>query len=304
MSLRYKFQNSPVLVLFARDNCKGVTTNQLSSPPYYMKKIFLVGAPRSGTTILQSLLAAHPKITSFPETKFFHYLWADRLKSRLPDRLHRWFHQEINRPDLYNESEIYSRQLTSDRIKWFVGVLDRLAIEEGNQSWLEKTPEHIYFIRDILNYLPNAKFIHLVRNPLDVVASMRKATSDPLNNILWGGEWTLEFCVERWKSAALISYCLRDSPQHLVVRYEDLLADKIRFLSQCCFFIDVAYDVEMLRNYRVKAVKLGLGLPWHEGIDRPIEPAAVAKYKEFFSVDEVRYILGQTAELRSQFRYE
>jgi hypothetical protein len=252
--------------------------------------------------------------------------------------LHKWFHQEINRPDLYNESEIYSRQLTSDRIKWFVGVLDRLAIEEGNQSWLEKTPEHIYFIKDIaflrkmryaelyynpytsklfmskfvphecekgyiLDYLPDARFIHLVRNPLDVVASMRKATSDPLNNILWGGEWTLEFCVERWKSAALISYCLRGSPQHLVVRYEDLLADKIRFLSQCCYFIDISYDVEMVRNYRVKAVKLGLGLPWHEGIDRPIEPVAVAKYESFFSADEVRYVLNRTADLRSHFGY-
>ena len=269
-----------------------------------MKRIFLVGAPRSGTTILQALLASHPSITSFPETKFFHYLWTNRLKSRLPDRLHKWFHEEISRPDLFNPFEVYHRQTTSDRIKWFVGILDRLAIEEGNQIWLEKTPEHIYFIRDILNYLPDAKFIHLIRNPLDVVASMRKATSDPLNNILWGGEWTLEFCVERWKSSALVSHYLRESPQHLVVRYEDLLQDKIRFLSECCYFIDIAYDVEMLRNYRVKAVNLGQGLPWHEGIDREVEPPTFAKYKEFLSSDEVRYILGQTAELRSHFGYK
>ena len=269
-----------------------------------MKRIFLVGAPRSGTTILQSLLAAHPKITSFPETKFFHFLWTDNLKSRLPDRLHRWFHQEIDRPDLFDRHEVYNRQVTSDRIKWFVGILDRLATEDGNQIWLEKTPEHISFAKDILNYLPDAKFIHLIRNPLDVVASMRKATQTPGSNILWGGEWTLDFCVKRWKSAALISYCLRNSPQHLVVQYENLLADKIRLLSQCCHFIDIAYDVEMVRNYRTKAVKLGQGLPWHEGIDREVEPPPVIKYKEFFSPDEVQYILGQTAELRSYFGYD
>lgn len=269
-----------------------------------MKRIFLVGAPRSGTTIVQSLLAAHPKITSFPETKFFHFLWADRLNSRLPDRLHKWFHQEIDRPDLYNESEIYGRQSTSDRIKWFVGVLDQLATEERNQIWIEKTPEHIHFVKDILDYLPDAKFIHLIRNPLDVTASMRKATQAPGSDVLWGGEWTLDFCLERWKSAALITYCLRNSPQHLVVRYEDLLKDKTWFLSQCCHFIDVAYDVEMLRNYQVKAVKLGLGLPWHEGIDREIEPAAVPKYESFFSGNEVRYILRQTADLRSHFGYD
>ena len=175
-----------------------------------MKRIFLVGAPRSGTTILQSVLAAHPKITSFPETKFFHYLWSDRLKSKLPDRLYEFFYDEIARPDLYDRSEIYKRGSTTNQIEWFVGILDQLATEEGNNIWLEKTPEHVYFIQDILHYLPDAKFIHIIRNPLDVVASMRKATSDPLHNAVWGGEWTLQFCVDRWKSSALVNNFFRN----------------------------------------------------------------------------------------------
>jgi hypothetical protein len=268
-----------------------------------MKRIFLVGAPRSGTTILQSLLAAHPEITSFPETKFFQYLWSNRLKSRLPDRLHEFFHKEICRPDLCNESEIYKGSSTSDRIKWFVEVLDRLTLEDGNNIWLEKTPEHVYFIQDILNYLPNAKFIHLVRNPLDVVASMRKATSDPSNNAVWGGKWSLQFCTERWKSSASVNNYFRNDSQHLLVRYEDLLEDKVKILSQCCDFADVDYAPEMLQNYQVQAIVLGLGHPWHKDIDREIEPAIGAKYKKFFTEDEIRYILRETAELRSHFGY-
>lgn len=269
----------------------------------YMKRFFLVGAPRSGTTILQSVLASHPKITSFPETKFFHYLWDDRLKSKLADRLHEFFHEEISRPDLYNRPEIYKRGSTSDRIKYFIGILDRLATDESNNIWLEKTPEHVYFIQDILDYLPDAKFIHIIRNPLDVVASMRKATSNSLNNIVWGGEWTLQFCVERWKSSALVNNYFRNDAKHLLIRYEDLLEDKVKILSQCCYFIDVAYDPEMLRNYRAQAIALGLGHPWHKGIERDIEPAIVAKYKDFFSESEVKYILKKTEELRSQFGY-
>jgi hypothetical protein len=267
-----------------------------------MKRIFLVGAPRSGTTIVQSLLAAHPKIKSFPETKFFQYLWTGCLRSKLPDRLREFFYKEICRPELYDESAI-RRQSTTDRIEWFVNILDKLTTEEENKIWLEKTPEHIYFIQDILNYLPDAKFVHVVRHPLDVVASMRKATSDTSSNVLWGGEWTLDFCIERWKSSALISHKLRDTPHHLIVHYEDLLQDKIRLLSQCCYFIDVAYDPEMLRNYRAQAIALGLGHPWHKGIDREIKPAVVAKYESFFSADEVEYIFNRTAELRSYFGY-
>lgn len=268
-----------------------------------MKRVFLVGAPRSGTTILQSLLASHPEITSFPETKFFHYLWSDRLRPRLPDRLREFFHREIHRPDLYDEW-VSETSLTSDRIKWFVGILDKLAVEGGNSIWLEKTPEHVYFVRDILDHLPDAKFIHIVRNPLDVIASMRKATSDPSTNAIWGGEWSLQFCIERWKSSvAATNFFFPDNSQHLVIRYEDLLEDKVKILSQCCYFIDVAYDPEMLRNYRSQAIALGLGHPWHKGIDRGIEPAIVAKYKDFFSESEVKYILEKTAELRSYFGY-
>lgn len=267
-----------------------------------MRNIFLVGAPRSGTTILQSLLAAHPQITSFPETKFFHYLWANRLTSKFPDRIHQWFYEEIKRPDLYDHSEV-CRQSTSDRIEWFVRVLNRLAAEEGNEIWLEKTPEHVYFVRDILNYLPDAGFIHIVRHPLDVVASMRKATQDPLLNELWGGKWTLDFCIQRWNTSVQVACNFRTTPQHLVVRYEDLVQDKIKILSQCCHLIDVSYSPEMLQNYRAKALKLAMEFPWHKGIDREIAPAISPKYKNFLSAGEIQYVLEKTEELRLAFGY-
>lgn len=270
-----------------------------------MKRIFLVGAPRSGTTILQSLLAAHPKITSFPETKFFHHLWTDRLASKLPDRLYDFFHKEINRPDLYDPVEVYERQSSTDRINWFIKMLDLLAIEQGNQIWLEKTPEHVYFVESILDYLPDAKFIHIIRHPLDVVASMRKATEDDATNHLWGGRWNLEFCVSRWNSSVMASYSYaRKTHGHLVVKYEDLLKDKIRFLSECCYFLDIAYDVEMIRNYRDEALRLGQGFAWHNGNDRAIESALAPKYRQHLSEKEIEYVLRNTVQSRERFGYD
>lgn len=269
-----------------------------------MKRLFLVGAPRSGTTILQSLIAAHPLVTSFPETKFFHYSFTDGLSQKLPDRLYNFFHKEINRPELLGNAPDLRPPLMSDRVKWFIEVLDGLAIEQKNDIWVEKTPEHVGFIPDILRYLPEAKFIHLVRHPLDVVASIRAATKTPLLNILWGGEWTLEFCVKRWNDAVLIDYAYSHQPnQHLVVRYEDLLRDKTALLSKCCHFIGIEFDHEMLTNYKAEALRLGLRLPWHEGIDRDIEPPTVAKWKKSLSKQEIKYVLGATENLRSRFGY-
>jgi hypothetical protein len=267
-----------------------------------VKRIFLVGAPRSGTTIFQSLLAAHPEITSFPETKFFHYLWEDRLSRKLPDRLYKFFHEEIHRPDLYDEVEIY-RQSTTDQISWFIRLLDKLTVEQGNDIWLEKTPEHVYFIADILHYLPEAKFIHIIRHPLDVVASMRKATQDPMN-ALWGGEWSLDFCISRWNSSVLVSCGYLRNPQHLIVKYEDLLTDKTKVLARCCHFIGISCDFSMVENYRAEAIRLGLQLPWHKGIERPIKPAGIPKYKDFFSEKEIEYVLKNTFQLRQRFGYK
>ena len=139
-----------------------------------MKRIFLVGAPRSGTTILQSLLAAHPEVISFPESKFFHYLLYDQFAGKWPSRMEAFFKDEIKRPELLKDFD--DSQTVETKANWFVGVLDGLAAEQNKSIWLEKTPEHIYFIDDIERFLPDAKFIHILRNGMDTIASMYEAT--------------------------------------------------------------------------------------------------------------------------------
>lgn len=255
-----------------------------------MQRIFLVGCPRSGTTIFQSLLAAHPLIASFPETKIFQYTLWGRFTDKLPERLSQFFNNEIQRPEILEEFN--GSKGTATTIRWFLDVLDKLALEKSKHIWLEKTPEHIFFIRDILLYLPDAKFIHIARNRLDTIASMYKATRMPQNE-LWGGEWSLDYCIERWKICNSITQSYSNNPQHLVVKYEDLLADKVAAIKTCCDFIGVGYNDVIFTNYKSEALKLGLNMPWHDGIDREIEAPTIPKYKQIFTQSEIDYILQQ-----------
>lgn len=253
-----------------------------------MQRVFLVGCPRSGTTIIQALLGSHSHIETFPETKIFQYtLWKD-FRPQLPQRLHQFFYHELFRPELMQDYK--QNQSIMFTLGWFLGILDSLAIEKNKSIWIEKTPEHIFFIPEIEIINPNAKFIHVTRNGLDTIASLWEATRNSENN-LWGKDWSLDDCIQRWKNSLEITKKYRTQKQHLIVKYEDLLIDKTNFLVKCCEFLAISYEEDMLTNYKTQALRLGMGLPWHEGIAREIEPPPIPKYKQVFSQSEIDYIL-------------
>lgn len=265
-----------------------------------MKRIFLVGAPRSGTTILQSLLAAHPEVISFPESKFFHYLLYDKFAENLPSRMEAFFKDEIKRPELLQGFD--DSQTVAAKVSWFVGILDGLAAEQNKTIWLEKTPEHIYFIEDIERFLPDAKFIHILRNSMDCIASMYEATRD--FNELWGGGWDLDRCIDRWKYAVLTSYKYLNKSNHILVKYEDLVDNKKLVLEDICNFLEIEYDAGMLINYKEIAAKLSLNLPWHQGIARDIQSNKVHKYHGVFKDSEIKNILTHIEWVNSRIAYK
>lgn len=218
--------------------------------------IFLVACPRSGTTLLQSLLAAHPHIYSLPETKFFQFAVPSYRKEpiraslgliskKLLPRLEVFLADHLERPDLL--SDLPNIPFLSLYTARFREILDQLTIEAGKQVWLEKTPEHIFYIRKIQNFLPSARFIHLIRQPRDVIASLYEITHKYPE--WWGGIWDVEHCIKRWQDALKISCVYRDHPDHLLVKYEDLVKESPVCLQKICDFLQVDFTSEMLSNY-------------------------------------------------------
>ncbi|MBV7338729.1 sulfotransferase [Chloroflexi bacterium TSY] len=142
-------------------------------------RIFLVGCPRSGTTLLQSLIATQPQVLSFPETHYFglpgikrRHFWCLRLgivPSAMRKRMQKRLQQlalEMNRPDLQEPRPPHSLWLKG-HVQAFVTVLDTLTRAEEKSIWLEKTPGHIYFIDLIERYISDARFIHLVQRGIN-----------------------------------------------------------------------------------------------------------------------------------------
>ena len=257
-------------------------------------RIFLVGCPRSGTTLLQSLLAAHAQVCSFPETHFFPNAvgrgWRRYLGVASPNARRRLleFLEEIGREDL---KWLVPRHgfLLKDYVNAFVKILDVLTEQGSKKIWVEKTPRHLHYIALIEKYIPDAKFIHIVRNGKDVVASLYEVTHK--HPEIWGGPRSIEQCINRWINDVRISLRHLHRPNHILVQYENLVEAPRSILEKLCAFIGIPFDEVMLREYGSAARRvISKNEVWKAGVDRPIKKTNSKKFFEIFDEQQRQYI--------------
>lgn len=213
-------------------------------------RIFLVGCPRSGTTLLQSLIATHPTIQSFPETHFFAYMLGRKRRyigipsKRAIAKLDE-FLSNVEREDLkfmLNQKH-YSFQKQADT---FVKILDRITITQGKTAWLEKTPAHLHYIKHIQRYVPRVKFIHIVRKGEDVVASLYRVTNQYPEQ--WGRRNTIDDCIKRWNRDSMITKKYEDNKDHFIVTYDDITKYTGKVMKMIFTFLELDFHEKLIDN--------------------------------------------------------
>lgn len=283
------------------------------------RRVFVVGCPRSGTTLLQSLLHAHRQIRSQPETHFLPMMLgseehrrcdADRPRAPVA-RLRHWRRDAFARwslvdPRRATRAWAFLRQLNlpvdaPDRDRWrlatqlraFVRTLDAHALALHKPIWVEKTPDHLFYIDHLRAGVPDARFIHVQREATQVVGSLYRAARDHPG---WRPFLSLQKCVDRWDTAHRESERWRGDPRHLHVSYETLVREPHDTLGRVLAFLGCEPDVTLWSRYRTVAGGLiRADEPWKA---RNLEPlCARDAFGEVLDASQRRWVESALATL-------
>lgn len=202
----------------------------------------VVGAIRSGTTLLRLMLDAHSQIAMAPETAFPESLF--RTAIDLPgEEIAALVVAQAKWPDLGLDREAY---LAACRARSGVEAM-RLVWEHYRERHAkpivgDKSPGYVRFLPTIERVLPGVRVIHLLRDGRDCFASQLHSRFSLYSNAIrppavQATEWCEAVCAGRRAGPSLAAY--------LEIRYEDLILDTARVLAEICQFLGVPYEPSM-----------------------------------------------------------
>jgi len=256
----------------------GSDTVILSSPGHF----FVVGCPRSGTTLLSVLLDRHSGLAVTPETAFFDEV-APRLRRR----------DEVNWPGILRDWRRLSELgLTTEVVVEFLNdrpyspgtVLDAIlrlyAAARRKGRCGEKTPQHLRHSATILEIFSDARIVCVLRDGRDVALSLRAMP--------WGPH-TLAEAAALWRTSVLEAdrFAKEHPTQFLIVSCEQLVKEPERTLSAVMAFLGERFEARQLQPEVPSGVVLPRSLAWKGSALRAIEPESLTRRRAEATPEEM-----------------
>jgi hypothetical protein len=202
---------------------------------------FIIGCVRSGTTMLRDVLRNHPDLAAPEETHFFR--WAEPFggvpyRKMVSDNRVLKRHREMDGIEEPEFQKILEQSTSrADLCQHYM----RTYIEKNKpcaKRWFDKTPQNVYGAAMIAGEMPEAKFIHIVRNPLDVVSSLRIGKIVKVQNLVGACSY--------WNEAAEIIHVVKKACPDRVheVKYEDFTREPMAEIDKIMVFLGELYDLE------------------------------------------------------------
>ena len=230
--------------------------------PQSIAPIFIVGAPRSGTTLLQYMLRSHPDI-SLPTGESHFFIPLLRQESEYGDLrqinnirrvLERMYHQSADfldtdlhgvKFDIEPLSQLLHKQQYTSMAQLIAGLFELNAAGEKARRWGDKTPYYVLHMKMLLDKSPDAQFIHLIRDGRDCALSMFEREHDfrVYNTFFAAKYWEIYVEIGQQTGREI------GSANYHEIRYEDLLEDPKTVMASVCHFLGEDYS-DSLVNFK------------------------------------------------------
>ncbi len=258
--------------------------------------LFILGNARSGTTLLQVLLDAHPEIVGSPESKFA-VLFYPRYKhikkwkeSDIIDFVEHLYKEPLFVQLWHLDKEKLKKELLKVKENATYSLLCKMVYYQmrngkNNPLYLsDKNPEYTLYIDTILKMFPEAKFIHIIREPRDTIYSQMISFKEK-NSKFKAFKWLAFNTIVEGKKK-------KDPERYFTLLYENLVNDTEATMKDLSSFLNIPFSASMAQNkspewlnaHLEKNVLTENAKPFYANLLKPINPSKIGNWKNHMDV--------------------
>jgi len=267
---------------------------------------FIIGRPRSGTTLLRSLLDVHSTVIvpleypillrvmrKYRQQNFKNIQqkqWLFHLLTSFKTHKYKFYDAlGLNENQLHNLIVHHHGTLSFQQgFQYFIQCCTSARLLENPVLLGDKNPVYSFYFQTLMRKFPESKFLFLIRDPRGQFHSIKRFDFEISNPFLQAARWKLI-------TKRMLKAHLKFPSRTLIVRYEDLVENSESKLEEICHFLSLDFELEMLNFHKFRTAyideKIGDQFKrFHSSLTEPISNSKIDLWKSKLNPREVKKI--------------